>query len=506
MFNRASKQIQARIQSLQTHLSNENPVLVDVIEQFKELDKVAYSLGLLNPDESFATKIAWWPLISVLGTFSAGKSTFINEYLGNKLQQTGNQAVDDRFTVICFSQGQKITVLPGLALDADPRFPFYQISEEIEKVAKGEGGRIDTYLQLKTCPSNKLRGKILIDSPGFDADEQRNSTLRITDHIIDLSDLVLVFFDARHPEPGAMQDTLEHLVAGTVRRNDANKMLFILNQIDTAAQEDNAEDVIGAWQRAIAQGGLVSGRFYAIYSEQAAVPIADESLRQRYRARRDGDLAEIYQRMSDVGIERVYRIIGSLEHVANHIEHQVISRLTDSFKRWYKRVMLLDVLIMVPLLAVLVALTADAGYWEGLTFNPPLLGDLGSPTTGRTIIIVMLISVALLIHFSVRKVVASHIARQLSKHDKVGHLSHAFLRNTRWWRSIFYPVPTGWVRANKRRVTKAREAADHLVEVLNDQYANPSGDFKRPQPTLEQVALASSDAASPAGQHLSSAN
>lgn len=29
--------------------------------------------------------------------------------------------------------------------------------------------------------------------PGFDADSQRTSTLRLTQHIIDLSDLVLVF-------------------------------------------------------------------------------------------------------------------------------------------------------------------------------------------------------------------------------------------------------------------------------------------------------------------------
>ena len=90
--------------------------------------------------------------------------------------------------------------MPGLSLDADPRFPFYQISEQIEKVSAGEGDRINSYIQLKTCPSVHLRGKIF-DSPGFDADEQRDSTLRIADHIIDLSDLVLVFLDARHPEP-----------------------------------------------------------------------------------------------------------------------------------------------------------------------------------------------------------------------------------------------------------------------------------------------------------------
>jgi GTPase SAR1 family protein len=132
----------------------------------------------------------------VLGTFSAGKSTFINHFLGYKVQRSGNQAVDDRFTVICYSREATAHALPGIALDSDPRFPLYQISKDIDVAAAGEGKRIDTYLQLKTCPSEALRGKILIDSPGFDADAQRTATLRITDHIIDLSDLVLVFFDA----------------------------------------------------------------------------------------------------------------------------------------------------------------------------------------------------------------------------------------------------------------------------------------------------------------------
>ena len=206
-----------RIKSLQNHLAEENPLLVDVVDKFVELDEVGLGLGVLNSRDSYTTEISWWPLISILGTFSAGKSSFINQYAQGDIQKTGNQAVDDKFTVLCYSSDNSVRVLPGIALDADPRFPFYQMSEAIERVAEGEGARIDTYLQLKTCPTDVMRGKILIDSPGFDADSQRDSTLRITDHIINLSDLVLVFFDARHPEPGAMRDTLEHLVAGTVR-------------------------------------------------------------------------------------------------------------------------------------------------------------------------------------------------------------------------------------------------------------------------------------------------
>ena len=79
-------------------------------------------MGLLDQTESFATQIPWWPLISILGTFSAGKSTFINNYLDTKLQRSGNQAVDDRFTVICYSEDPTPHTLPGVSLDSDPRF------------------------------------------------------------------------------------------------------------------------------------------------------------------------------------------------------------------------------------------------------------------------------------------------------------------------------------------------------------------------------------------------
>ncbi|MES9936906.1 MAG: dynamin family protein, partial [Sedimenticola sp.] len=160
----AGRVIEGRLKHLETHLEQENPVLLSTVQSFRQLDRIAYSMGLLHRETSYATQIPWWPLISILGTFSSGKSTFINHYLDYGLQRTGNQAVDDKFTVICYSRESTAHALPGVALDSDPRFPFYQMSNEIEKVAQGEGERIDSYLQLKTCPSEKLRGKIVIDS------------------------------------------------------------------------------------------------------------------------------------------------------------------------------------------------------------------------------------------------------------------------------------------------------------------------------------------------------
>jgi len=238
---RADASIVKRFASLKTHLERENPTLIDAIDGFRKLDEVGYRTGLIDTDDSYAMQISWWPLVSVLGVFSAGKSSFINSYLGKTLQKTGNQAVDDKFTVICHGESETGRTLPGLALDADMRFPFYRISDEIEKVTAGEGRRIDAYLQLKVTDSEVVRGKILIDSPGFDADAQRTSTLKLTDHILDLSDLVLVFFDARHPEPGSMQDTLTHLVEHTMTL----RYLLKTNLVERAL----SRSVMPTWRR-----------------------------------------------------------------------------------------------------------------------------------------------------------------------------------------------------------------------------------------------------------------
>ncbi|MEW8031448.1 MAG: dynamin family protein [Candidatus Thiodiazotropha endolucinida] len=474
----AGKVIEARLQHLETHLEQENPILLSTVQSFRQLDAVAFRLGLLEGDNSFATQIPWWPLISILGTFSAGKSTFINHYIGTSLQRSGNQAVDDKFTVICYSKEATAHALPGVALDSDPRFPFYQMSDEIEKVAKGEGERIDAYLQLKTCPSEKLRGKIIIDSPGFDADAQRTSTLRITDHIIDLSDLVLVFFDARHPEPGAMQDTLSHLIERTIHRNDTGKFLYILNQIDTTARENNPEDVIAAWQRALGERGLTAGRFYAIYNPDAAVPIEDEALRQRYETKRDIDLKEIHSRMEEVEIERAYRIVGALEKTARDIEERSIPLISSALGRWKKRVLLGDAVLMGGLLLALLIFSVNAGYWQGFKFAPPWL-ESGVNTPLPWVLTALLVIVLVVIHFAVRLVAARSLLKRLRKQVSSagikGNPVSAFLRSTKPWRSIFRKNPAGWGRKSKRQLREVLQATDTYIQTLNDRFTNPSG-------------------------------
>ena len=448
-----------RYKKLKQHLKEENPVLLDVINEYENLDKVAHSLGLLASEESYTANISWWPLISILGTFSAGKSTFINEYLGQKVQQSGNQAVDDKFTVICYSNNEKVTTLPGLALDADPRFPFYNISEEVEKVEQGEGSRVNLYLQLKTVKSDAIKGGILIDSPGFDADSQRDSILRITSHIIDMSDLVLIFFDARHPEPGAMRDTLEHLVGKTVRHRDGDKILYILNQIDTTAREDNLEDVIGSWQRALSQKGLISGNFFAIYSEEAMNPIDDPSIAERLKRKRDEDLNHNLERMEGVKVERAYRISKALEDFAKDIINDKLPKLRESLGRWGRRVIITDTLLSLIFIG-----GAGALFMTGII--PTSVEVIGGISAAIAILLI-------LIHFKVRKVYANlEIKRWIEKDQSI---AKAIEYNTKWFRPVLRVWGKGW---SQRVVDKLENIMDYsraAIRKLNDQFVSPAG-------------------------------
>jgi hypothetical protein len=414
-----------------------------------------------------------------LGIYSSGKSTFINHYLQYRLQATGNQAVDDKFTVISYTDDDQVRVLPGLALDADPRFPFYKISQAIEDVAEGEGQRIDSYLQLKTCPNERLRGKIIIDSPGFDADAQRTSTLRITDHIIDLSDLVLVFFDARHPESGSMHDTLEHLVNRTKDRRDSNKFLFILNQIDATAFEDNTEEVFASWQRALAQYGLTAGCCYAIYVPEAAVPIQDENLRLRFENKRDSNIEEIFDRIERVGEERAYRIVGMLEETAHTLENNIIPRVQQFISSWRHKIIWLDGIILGAVLAAFLVATIWGGYWQGLKLQLSFLDNLPGGNYSKLGLLALLVLIFGYVHFYIRRFTAGYVSRKLLAEvedpDLRANYAHAFKKNSRWYRSLLNRKPAGWGRRTRRRLAKVLEDTNTYIQKLNDMYTNPSG-------------------------------
>lgn len=476
----AKSAYQERTKRLTEHFKRENPVLAEAVTNTQKVDAIGRKLGVIDDDESLSPEVSWWPVISVLGTFSAGKSTFINQLVGTDLQRTGNQAVDDKFTVICHGAGENGTALPGLALDSDPRFPFYQIGKAIEKVSEGDGRGVDSYLQLKTCQAEILRGKILIDSPGFDADKQRSSTLLLTDHIIDLSDLVLVFFDARHPEPGAMLDTLKHLVADTVNRHDANKFMYILNQIDNAARDDNSEEVVAAWHRAMAQNGLTAGRFYTIYARDTSLKLENDQVRERMERKRDEDLAEIEGRIRNVEIDRAYRVSGAADQQGRRLQTVLVPALENARRSWRSRTLWLSLFVFGLLAGLFLWWTNSAGLWDGLYLTPFVSLDQNTQ-----IAIGVAVALALwLIYVKLRSFAGYSVLNGMSRDESLGKdqepLMAGFRHNLRaWWHLALSSRPRGWSRRRERQLSRVLGDTDKFVQKLNDGHANPAGSIQR---------------------------
>ncbi|MBW2678552.1 MAG: dynamin family protein, partial [Deltaproteobacteria bacterium] len=72
--------------------------LLAMVEDY--LTPVAIKYGY--SEAPLETNIKWRPQVLVLGNYSSGKSTLINDFLGADIQDTGQAPTDDSFTVITY--------------------------------------------------------------------------------------------------------------------------------------------------------------------------------------------------------------------------------------------------------------------------------------------------------------------------------------------------------------------------------------------------------------------
>ena len=321
---------QGWLDRLKRHLSGEqHPILLDVLESFEQLDALAGRIGAIEPGESLARSVRWWPVVSLLGTYSAGKSTFINDLLEMRVQKDGIQAVNDKFTVLCYGGGKGVQTLPGLALAADPRFPFYNIDEKLSRAvgATGASPDVSTYIELKACPARRLKGIVVIDSPGYDADTQREGILTLAEQIVEVSDLVLFLFDVHKTERKVIPRTLE-MVSQILQRSDASKVVYVLNRIDEVP-EDDLMDVYSRWKSCLATAGLLAGDTYIICSPSKC---RDEVRGSKSYGEWEQDRREIFDRIGRVNRDRTYRAISVLREEARQLAASLNTALPSALK------------------------------------------------------------------------------------------------------------------------------------------------------------------------------
>lgn len=219
------------------------------------------------------TNIKWRPQVLVLGNYSSGKSTLINEFLGMPVQGTGQAPTDDSFTVITYDEsepdGAPIRVTDqrdGKFLLNDPEYPFDTL--------KKHGQRFASHFKLKKINSPFLKNLAIIDTPGMlDSITERDRGYNYQDVIGDLAqiaDLVLVLFDPH--KAGTVREAHTSLRDTLPAKTFEDRVLYVLNRIDECASMTDLLRVYGTlcWNLSQITGRKDIPMIHLTYSPSAA--------------------------------------------------------------------------------------------------------------------------------------------------------------------------------------------------------------------------------------------
>lgn len=452
----AEKIVSKYLSNLEKTFAKDNPVLLNAAKLFHDLDQVEYDLGLIENDETTASKYSWWPIVSLVGGNSTAKSRFINSYLGTDQLLSGIQASSHKFTVLLYNNQSTPATLPGTALDVDHRYPFYQISHKIEQQQKDEGRRINAYLELKTISSERLKGKLFIDAPNISAISATPVMSMLTSHIIENSDLVLVFCDIFETTTSLTTELIEQINL----HQDTNKFIYLIDAPAATFYPTKSSEIISSWQRRLADIGLNTGQFILLPNQEHSA-----------NTQNPPQFMDIDQRLANVEHDRSYRILNALDKSIHEIENVVIPEVKDGIDLWKERVNMTSLLMLGTIAMLAVFAELQFGIMIDLLFDP----------ISGSIILLVVISILLPLHLIMSKLQSKFIINRLNERRQELHLmenlAELFEANLTFSRMLFnFSDPAGWNKKTRARLTQLSEKAKDLVQSLNDSFSTYDND------------------------------
>ena len=177
--------------------------------------------------DNLLTPLKWTPLVLIIGNYSSGKSTFINEILGRPVQRTGQAPTDDSFTIITLPEGEGgERELPGASVINDQRLPFASLRQFGESLA--------AHLRMKMVDSPALEHLTIIDTPGMlDSVTEKDrgyDYLGVVGELAKLADLIILMFDPH--KAGTIKETYQAIRSTLPGATGEDRVLYVLNRID----------------------------------------------------------------------------------------------------------------------------------------------------------------------------------------------------------------------------------------------------------------------------------
>ena len=215
---------------------------------------------------SLESGMKWKPIVLIIGNYSSGKSTLINEIVGADIQRTGQAPTDDAFTVITTEGNGRLEEVPGSTLINDERLPFMKF--------KKYGERLTSHLCLKNISSPIFENMAIIDSPGMlDATTEKDrgyDYMEVLGEFAKMADLIVLMFDPH--KAGTIKETYSAIRNTLPEKSGEDRIIFVMSRIDEC---DNISDLVRSYGTLCWNMSQMTGRkdiphIYLTYSPDVA--------------------------------------------------------------------------------------------------------------------------------------------------------------------------------------------------------------------------------------------
>ncbi len=207
--------------------------------QNKVNKKIAPLFSKYNLDfSSLESGMKWKPIVLIIGNYSSGKSTLINELTGTDIQRTGQAPTDDAFTVITSEGAKRPKEVPGSTLVNDDQLPFVKF--------KKYGEKLTSHLCLKNIDVPAFADMAIIDSPGMlDATTEKDrgyDYMEVLGEFAKMADLIVLMFDPH--KAGTIKETYSAIRNTLPEKSGEDRIIFVMSRIDEC---DNISDLVRSY-------------------------------------------------------------------------------------------------------------------------------------------------------------------------------------------------------------------------------------------------------------------
>ncbi len=272
--------------------------------------------------------LKWKPLVLVIGNYSSGKSTLINELVGKDIQRTGQAPTDDDFTIITKSESGGEAQVPGSTLVNDDTLPFEHF--------KHFGEKLISHICMKNVDSDALENLAIIDSPGMlDATSEKDrgyDYLQVLGEFAKMADLIVLMFDPH--KAGTIRESYEAIRNTLPEKSGEHRTVFVMSRIDEC---DNLTDFTRSFGTLCWNMSQMTGRkdIPHIYLTYASSVVAPEKIAESWPQERT-QLIEKIKGAASYQINHILEDIDRQVNEVNIVAEAVSSFLDNAKKRFWK--------------------------------------------------------------------------------------------------------------------------------------------------------------------------